>query len=170
MTKRFLCALLVLAVAPPAPAASAAVHSPFMCGGLTVVTTGTGTDQRARITGGRSFVATIEDEEITNVQCRPNVAGPRPALLVETYTGGSHCCVKLYVYAADPFRRVLAYDNGVGGWEFRAAPGGAVALVFNDGHFDYYRGRSHADSPDEIPPAACFLGGAFVDCTRSSRT
>jgi len=163
MRSRMIRVLLALAIALPLPA-SADSPARVTCGPLTILTTGQSPDQNVRVVKGPEVLAAAAG--VMDVQCASGFTGPAPALFITMYTGGEHCCNVLEVYAVDPFRRVLRYDNGVAGWTLHGAARGTVALVLNDGHFDGYGGLSHSYSPAEIPLVACDRGGTLVDCTR----
>jgi len=89
-------------------------------------------------------------------------------LLVESYTGGVHCCMVLQIFELAPrLRPLLRYESGALGFEVRDLDGnGRPELLLADDRFDGFDGLCHACSPNELPLAACFRAGRFEDCTR----
>lgn len=166
---RAIVAAILLALASGPSAAPAAVPFRLACGPLGVTASGSPPLQHVQFARGAAVVETVDFEPEGNlvaVQCRAGVAGPGPAVLISNYTGGMHCCYTVSVYTTAPFRQVLAFDNNSVRWTFHRTPGGAEALVLNDGHFDYYGDLGHVWAPVVLPLVACYRTGRFVDCTR----
>jgi len=165
---RVVAVLIALAITA-SPLGASAAPTRLTCGPLQVTTGGAPHRQYVRFAEGTAVLATVEFEpqaKIASVDCRANVAGPAPAVLVTNYTGGMHCCYVLSVYTTKPFRRVLVFNNNNIGWTLRQGPDGTLAVVLNDGHFDYYDDLTHIWAPSDFPLAACYRGGRFVECTR----
>lgn len=127
-------------------------------------------ERYARITIKRDgrVMGTISGEAISGVDCVDVTGDRRPEVIVETWSGGAHCCSTMQVFLLQPsFRRILSYQAGsAAGFVARRAPGGRLGLVLGDDGLAYYDDLCFACSPTHMPLVACYAGGRFVECTR----
>lgn len=107
---------------------------------------------------------------VFSVECRDVTGDGVPELVVQTYTGGAHCCWTLYFLALEPVARVLLlYEAGnAGGVQVVDLDhDGRPELVLGDDQFAYFDTLCYACSPARMPLVACYRDGRFHDCTRT---
>lgn len=167
-----LCVLLLALGLAKTPGTSQQV-SPVTCREYTVTTSAAlGKDgpsgRRATIRRGSQVVQTIDDWLIDTVTCVDVTGDGKDELVVETFSGGTHCCFRTLIFSLHPtFRSVLQYAGGnAGGFRLvHKAPGRLVVVLGDDG-LAYFADLCFACSPSYFPFPACFRNGQFGDCTR----
>ena len=181
----FLLMVLVVTAIFPAPLSAQTPRPPapkLRCAGHEVVSdrpTRLGSPQgwptRVRVQkGGRVAWSVAGDVEtgptVFSVECRDVTGDGVPELVVQTYTGGAHCCWTLYFLALEPDVHVLLlYEAGnAGGVEVvDLDQDGRLELVLGDDQFAYFDSLCYACSPAKMPLVACYRDGRFHDCTRT---
>jgi hypothetical protein len=143
------------------------------CAGYTLQDATTARDaadglSRFEIRRGSAVVRVFTDATFTQASCVDVTGDASPELIVETYSGGAHCCSTVQVFMLQPsFRRLLNYPAGnADGFEVRRGPNGRPALALGDDGLAYYDDLCYACSPADVPLVACYAGTRFSDCTR----
>ncbi len=182
-TARLAVLLMSLASAilgPPAdlPAHAGTAPARLRCGGVNVLTdtppgsvSMAGMPTRLRLMRAGRVVWVFPDTEtpIAQVDCRDLTGDRTPELVVETYSGGAHCCSVVHVLSLNAqVRLLLRYATGNAGSADIADlnKDGRLELVLGDDSFAYFDDLCFACSPSGIPLVACFRAGRFEDCTR----
>ena len=113
---------------------------------------------------------TIREGLEATVACEDLTGNGPPVLLIESYTGGVHCCMVLSVWQIQPsLKRLLRYESGALGFDVqRTTPKGPAQLVLGDDFFLQWKGLCQACMPEPMPLLTCLRQGRFVDCTRES--
>lgn len=111
---------------------------------------------------------TVTAWAIGGADCTDVTGDGRPELIVESYSGGAHCCSTIQVFQLQPaLRRILNFEAGnAGGFSVRRGPRGRPALVLGDDGLAYYGDLCFACSPSYMPLVACYDGTRFAECTR----
>lgn len=161
-----------------APADLSATTSPLRCAGREVLTdtprgsvsmAGMPTRLRLMRHGRVEWTFPGTETPIARVDCRDLTGDRTPELVVETYSGGAHCCSVVYVLSLSAqVRLLLRYATGNAGSADIADLNrdGRLELVLGDDSFAYFDDLCFACSPSGIPLVACFRAGQFEDCTR----
>jgi hypothetical protein len=165
--------MIILALLVGVGAQDTAAHgkpTSITCAGYTVrqyAVPASNEPERLMIQRGAQVLVTVTSAGEIEAKCTDVTGDSRADLIVQTYSGGAHCCFDIYVYQFAPtVRRVLNYEAGnAGGFEVRRL-GGRIVVELGDDSFAYYKDLCYACSPAYLPLAACFREGAFVDCTR----
>lgn len=123
---------------------------------------------RLEIRRRHAVVKTVTAWAIGEVDCTDLTGDGRPELIVESFSGGAHCCYTIQVFQLQPaLRRILNFEAGnAGGFSVGQGAGGRPALVLGDDGLAYYGDLCFACSPHHIPLVACYDGTRFVECTR----
>ncbi|MGH2348154.1 MAG: hypothetical protein ACRDFT_01655, partial [bacterium] len=158
-----------LALAMPAPSGADAAP-PASCGGYRLITSVQGAGALAARTLAiyrARTLARLEGRGEIETACVDLTGDAQPELIIQTYSGGAHCCFEIFVYRLHPsFQRLLRYEaNNAGGFKVHRL-GGRIVLELGDDSFAYYEDLCYACSPARLPMAACYGGGRFADCTR----
>jgi hypothetical protein len=158
---------LALAVPPPSGADAAPRAS---CGGYRLITSIQGAGALAERTLAiyrARTLAKLEGRGEIETACVDLTGDTQPELIIQTYTGGAHCCFEIFVYQLQPkFQRLLRFEAGnAGGFKVQRL-GARIVLELGDDSFAYYGDLCYACSPARLPLAACYSGGRFGDCTR----
>lgn len=177
-------ALAVTAIFPaPLPAQTPRPPAPKLrCTGHEIITdkptrlgSPPGWPTRVRVQkGGRVAWSVAGDVEtgptVFSAECKDVTGDGIHELVVQTYTGGAHCCWTLYFLALEPVARVLLlYEAGnAGGVEVVDLDyDGRPELVLGDDQFAYFDTLCYACSPARTPLVACYRDERFHDCTRT---
>jgi hypothetical protein len=158
------------AAAQARAAQSGSVHR-MPCGAYEAVPSGTGPSglpTRLSIQKAGRLLLTVSDWSITRLECADINDDKTVELLVTTFSGGSHCCETLRIWAlgASP-RPLLRFASGhARGFDLRDLDGdGRRELLLGDDAFAYFDDLGLDDSPSPLPFTACFAEGRFQDCT-----
>ncbi len=104
----------------------------------------------------------------SSVGCHDATGDHVAEVLIQTYSGGAHCCTDLYIVSLRPTVRLLLHYYAGNGGDFELVDlnqDGRPELVLIDDRFAYFDDLCFACSPAGMPLVACFQGGRFVDCT-----
>ncbi|HEY3246864.1 MAG TPA: hypothetical protein VGK88_01055 [bacterium] len=158
--------IFVLAVPSPGDTATAPRAS---CGGYRLITSIQGAGALAERTLAiyrARTLARLDSRGEIETACVDLSGDGRPELIIQTYTGGAHCCFEIFVYQLQPvFRRLLRFQAGnAGGFEVHHL-NGRIVLELGDDSFAYFSDLCYACSPSRLPMAACYRDARFVDCT-----
>jgi hypothetical protein len=164
-----LLAISTLILVPSFPAGADAAPRPS-CGGYRLITSVQGSGALAARTLAiyrARTLAKVEGRGEIETACVDLTGDAQPELIIQTYSGGAHCCFEIFVYRLHPaFQRLLRYEaNNAGGFKVHRL-GGRIVLELGDDSFAYYEDLCYACSPARLPMAACYGGGRFADCTR----
>jgi hypothetical protein len=166
------CVLGLMSIAVQEHPTQSAPKFPSECAGYTLRLSeagqGVGATSDLEIRQGSRTVKTISDWRIMAVVCTDATGDGKPKLIVESHSGGMHCCTTIRVFLLQPsFRQILNYEAGnAGGFMVLRTPNGSPALALGDDSFAYYDDLCYACSPAHMPLVACYSNGRFVDCTR----
>ncbi len=170
MTRLLLLAVIFILATGGSYLDQAQAAAPTSCGGYRLITSisGAGAAALRRIAIERAkVVARVESNGEVQTACVDLTGDGQPELIIQTYSGGAHCCFDIFVYQLQPaFRRILRYAAGnAGGFEVRTLAGRRL-LELGDDSFAYYKDLCYACSPSRMPLAACYGNAKFTDCTR----
>lgn len=113
-------------------------------------------------------VETVGDWGISGVECTDVTGDRRPELIVESFSGGAHCCSTVQVFQLQPsFRQILNYHAGnTPGFAVVRGIRGRLGLALGDDGLAYHDDLCFACSPVHMPLVACYVSGRFAECTR----
>jgi len=157
----------------PAMPFAVAAGVPAHCAGHTIRFSETETSilersARLEIRRRQALVKTVTAWRITEVNCTDVTGDGRPELIVESFSGGLHCCSTIQIFQLQRFfPRILDFEAGnAGGFSIVRDLRGRPALVLGDDGLAYYGDLCFACSPSYMPLVACHDGTRFVECTR----
>lgn len=112
-------------------------------------------------------VRLVEGFLVSNVKEEDLTGDGMPELLIETYSGGAHCCFEAFVFSlGHRVENLLHFLGGSARLEkienLDESP--AKELISFDDSPAYFPGLSYASSPS-LPIVLCLAGVNYVDCT-----
>ncbi len=162
----------------PSPAPTAGAVSQFNCGGYTISQTmglvlGTAQTVSVTITDPQGNAKTLTpgaDQTVSflQLQCGDFTGAGAQNLLIESYTGGAHCCFVYNLLAlASGYPSLFHWNAGNGGITRIALLRGhrPYEIVGTDDRFAYFDSLPFAASP-VIPVVFAFRSGQYVNATR----
>lgn len=127
-----------------------------------------GADKQVEIARDGQVALTLRAGVAASVHCADVTGDGLPDLIIESFSGGVHCCneVRVVDLAGTP-RMVFRFDGGVGLQRLKNLDGThRLEMVLTDDFFDGYAGLCHACSPTALPLVVCAADGGLTDCTR----
>lgn len=111
---------------------------------------------------------TAQGESLEQLQCGDLTGEGAPELIVESYTGGAHCCFTYDIYQLSPgLPALLHWEAGNGGINrFERLSGQpALEIVGSDDRLAYFDSLPFAASPF-IPIVFAYRDGKYVEATQ----